>query len=102
MMPTWNKIHIEKQGSWLYRVEDERYWEAELPGVGKWSNERWWKIKPKQHQGRMLGNTGGSVRNDRYIAGLDLPGFARSGEHTYEIQSLMRNSYADFCLKKKK
>src|SRR3546814_8394196 len=67
MMPTWNKIHIEKQGRWLYRVEDERYWEDEFPGVGKWSNDRWWKIKPKQHQ--------------------------RSEEHTSELQSLMRNSY---------
>src|SRR3546814_7799668 len=104
--------------------------------LGKWSNDRWWKIKPKQHQGRMLGNTGGSVRNDPYIAGLDLPGFAslslpgvlriaypqfihyafyvpidsghtkyvgvmRSEEHTSELQSLMSNSYAVFCLKKK-
>src|SRR3546814_4405670 len=25
----------------------------------------------------------------------------RSEEHTYELQSLMRNSYADFCLTKK-
>src|SRR3546814_5989494 len=27
---------------------------------------------------------------------------ARSEEHTSELQSLMRNSYADFCSKKKK
>src|SRR3546814_15823224 len=27
---------------------------------------------------------------------------SRSEEHTSELQSLMRNSYADFCLKKKK
>src|SRR3546814_7652853 len=27
---------------------------------------------------------------------------ARSEEHTSELQSLMRSSYADFCLKKKK
>src|SRR3546814_6946080 len=27
---------------------------------------------------------------------------ARSEEHTYELQSLMRNSYAVFCLKKQK
>src|SRR3546814_7582983 len=27
---------------------------------------------------------------------------SRSEEHTYAIQSLMRNSYADFCLKNKK
>src|SRR3546814_2113164 len=30
------------------------------------------------------------------------PGFSRSEEHTSELQSLMRNSYAVFCLKKKK
>src|SRR3546814_1425271 len=29
------------------------------------------------------------------------PGRARSEEHTSELQSLMRNSYAVFCLKKK-
>src|SRR3546814_1094590 len=29
------------------------------------------------------------------------PMTARSEEHTYELQSLMRNSYAVFCLKKK-
>src|SRR3546814_2735665 len=27
---------------------------------------------------------------------------SRSEEHTFELQSLMRNSYAVFCLKKKK
>src|SRR3546814_4420046 len=39
-------------------------------------------------------------------AGLSLPGTAgsrhRSEEHTSELQSLMRISYAVFCLKKKK
>src|SRR3546814_7928969 len=30
------------------------------------------------------------------------PGGGRSEEHTSELQSLMRNSYAVFCLKKKK
>src|SRR3546814_1292940 len=33
---------------------------------------------------------------------LDLPSIARSEEHTSELQSLMRISYAVFCLKKKK
>src|SRR3546814_9251690 len=36
---------------------------------------------------------------DMLIAGKTLPG--RSEEHTSELQSLMRNSYAVFCLKKK-
>src|SRR3546814_5206701 len=33
-------------------------------------------------------------------AGIGFCGW-RSEEHTSELQSLMRNSYADFCLKKK-
>src|SRR3546814_5812479 len=33
--------------------------------------------------------------------GPGAPGPARSEEHTSELQSLMRNSYAVFCLKKK-
>src|SRR3546814_10501130 len=32
---------------------------------------------------------------------LKRQGFRRSEEHTSELQSLMRNSYAVFCLKKK-
>src|SRR3546814_2589201 len=34
--------------------------------------------------------------------GLDMPNGVRSEEHTSELQSLMRISYAVFCLKKKK
>src|SRR3546814_5947170 len=36
------------------------------------------------------------------IAAFDGPSGARSEEHTSELQSLMRISYAVFCLKKKK
>src|SRR3546814_223715 len=47
-------------------------------------------------------------RSDRHRGGLLRPGFRwppgshRSEEHTSELQSLMRISYAVFCLKKKK
>src|SRR3546814_1256791 len=48
-------------------------------------------------------------RLDAYFAEHDLPrhpleaeGSKRSEEHTSELQSLMRISYAVFCLKKKK
>src|SRR3546814_1525390 len=37
----------------------------------------------------------------RLIAGQDQVAFGRSEEHTSELQSLMRISYAVFCLKKK-
>src|SRR3546814_3910246 len=36
------------------------------------------------------------------VAAHQLDGVARSEEHTSELQSLMRRSYAVFCLKKKK
>src|SRR3546814_4699224 len=59
---------------------------------------------------RLDGATGGRVvagggQPDRAVAGnrddrLDRP--LRSEEHTSELQSLMRISYAVFCLKKKK
>src|SRR3546814_6270763 len=35
-------------------------------------------------------------------AAIQKPGVVRSEEHTSELQSLMRISYAVFCLKKKK
>src|SRR3546814_2147481 len=40
--------------------------------------------------------------NQPRLCGLFIPPFQRSEEHTSELQSLMRNSYAVFCLKKKK
>src|SRR3546814_4796088 len=42
-----------------------------------------------------------SHRHGRTRAGSGLPGCRRSEEHTSELQSLMRISYAVFCLKKK-
>src|SRR3546814_5192580 len=39
-----------------------------------------------------------TMRKDAHTAGQSM----RSEEHTSELQSLMRNSYAVFCLKKKK
>src|SRR3546814_9451864 len=46
------------------------------------------------------GCTTGSLKNEVMACGIGLLG--RSEEHTSELQSLMRISYAVFCLKKKK
>src|SRR3546814_5138570 len=44
-----------------------------------------------------------TIALDRLVQRLDAePGVQRSEEHTSELQSLMRISYAVFCLKKKK
>src|SRR3546814_3211408 len=45
---------------------------------------------------------GTSTMQSRAFAGLANATFVRSEEHTSELQSLMRISYAVFCLKKKK
>src|SRR3546814_6876620 len=42
------------------------------------------------------------VRIDLLVTDIGLSGGMRSEEHTSELQSLMRISYAVFCLKKKK
>src|SRR3546814_5692389 len=48
----------------------------------------------------------GQVDDEHMVLNIDvaptLLSLARSEEHTSELQSLMRNSYAVFCLKKKK
>src|SRR3546814_8893447 len=54
-----------------------------------------------------LNNRGAVLAQDRSrarsaLCARDQGGDGRSEEHTSELQSLMRNSYAVFCLKKKK
>src|SRR3546814_5012419 len=51
------------------------------------------------HTHRAMGHVAGNFDKDDVIRAL--PGNVRSEEHTSELQSLMRNSYAGFCLKKK-
>src|SRR3546814_2571884 len=51
---------------------------------------------------RMLATAGVGMRNpDGRQAEIVLEDVVRSEEHTSELQSLMRNSYAVFCLKQK-
>src|SRR3546814_1443859 len=49
----------------------------------------------------MILNLGGARPNELDKGTLGHPGRFRSEEHTSELQSLMRISYAVFCLKKK-
>jgi phenylpropionate dioxygenase-like ring-hydroxylating dioxygenase large terminal subunit len=74
-MPTWNKTHTERRGRWLYRVQDEVYWEAEFPGLGVWTNRRWWRKKPPEETFN-VGNVGAIKEPDPEIAAQEFPGFA--------------------------
>src|SRR3546814_5529109 len=55
-----------------------------------------------RHAGRAVGDAGDRRRWRQSCLRRRGPALARSEEHTSELQSLMRNSYAVFCLKKKK
>src|SRR3546814_5520709 len=61
-----------------------------------WRGERWWSsvlLLPLQGEGR---------DGDGFCRRSGVTRRMRSEEHTSELQSLMRNAYAGFCLKKKK
>src|SRR3546814_5462770 len=75
-----------------------------------------WSVSPSLEVGlsgdwslRFSGTSGESETSiatrvffNRAEASLALPNYAyKSEEHPSELQSLMRNTYADFCLKKK-
>src|SRR3546814_1803019 len=77
--------------------------------VGKWlpgeDNFPLYREAPEQRAsdygevtGALAGHSPGMVRLDRQSRLV----LSRSEEHTSELQSLMRTSYAVFCLKKKK
>src|SRR3546814_5151683 len=64
--------------------------------------ERFGRDHEIRHLGAVLG--GGEMLADRQTTGIEecRQLLERSEEHTSELQSLMRISYAVFCLKKKK
>src|SRR3546814_4536907 len=62
---------------------------------------RSWRVRQCRIDGRRHHDSGAAIR---YNAGgtAAAPPALRSEEHTSELQSLMRSSYAVFCLKKTK
>lgn len=75
VMPTWNITHIEARGRWIFRVQDEVHWENDLPGLGLWTNKRWWRQKPPE-AAINIGNVGSRQKTDSHIAAQRFPGFA--------------------------
>jgi len=86
VMPAWNKTRIVERDGWLIRVQDEVHWEADFPGLGKWTNRRWWKRVPLPDA---PGNTDGEV--NPVIRDLDLPGFV-----SIRLPGLLRVAYPQF------
>src|SRR3546814_15607479 len=97
----WVRYHLPREEQW-FKVA-EHILENDKPdlmavmfdGTDKIQHQAWpWLDKnllPKNPQG-----------HDKEMREVCLEYFNRSEEHTSELQSLMRISYAVFCLKKKK
>jgi phenylpropionate dioxygenase-like ring-hydroxylating dioxygenase large terminal subunit len=89
-MPTWNVTRIVPQGRWIYRVQDEVHWTADYPGLGTWTNYRWWKKRPPE-QTFNLGNTGAATKVDPVIEAQQFPGFA-----SLSVPGVLRIAYPKF------
>jgi nitrite reductase/ring-hydroxylating ferredoxin subunit len=85
VMPAWNKTRVVEKDGWLIRVQDEVHWEAKFPGLGTFTNRRWWKRMP-------LPDAPGKASDvNPVIAGLDLPGFV-----SIRLPGLLRVAYPHF------
>ncbi|TMR97787.1 aromatic ring-hydroxylating oxygenase subunit alpha [Nonomuraea basaltis] len=89
-MPTWNVTRIVPRGRWIYRVQDEVHWDADFPGVGRWSNKRWWKMRPPEGTFN-IGNTGAPKKTDPIIEAQRFPGFA-----SLSMPGVLRIAYPKF------
>jgi nitrite reductase/ring-hydroxylating ferredoxin subunit len=85
VMPTWNMTRVIERDGWLIRVQDEVHWDAEFPGVGTFSNKRWWKRLPLPDHPGKDGNA------NPVIAGMDLPGFV-----SIRLPGILRVAYPQF------
>lgn len=85
VMPAWNETRIEEHDGWLIRVQDEVHWEADYPGLGRWTNKRWWKRMP-------LPDHPGKAQNiNPVIADMEIPGFV-----SVRLPGLLRVAYPHF------
>ncbi|KQU07099.1 (2Fe-2S)-binding protein [Rhodococcus sp. Leaf7] len=89
-MPVWNTTKIVKRGRWIYRVQLEQFWDADFPGLGKWSSQAWYKTKPPKTTTN-IGNTGSHREVNEVIAAQEFPGFA-----SVSMPGVLRIAYPTF------
>src|SRR3546814_3135820 len=91
------QIHVRHRDAIRYIVSSIWHdWRCALR-EGVWRRKAWAIVLYRLHQytGSFKGN-----REHRKLSHAEKDKYFRSEEHTSELQSLMRISYADFCLKK--
>jgi nitrite reductase/ring-hydroxylating ferredoxin subunit len=68
-LPVWNRTRVlrTESGEWLYRKQEEVNWDADFPGLGHWTQRRWWRKSQTAAKPSDADNV------DPTIASLDLP-----------------------------
>lgn len=89
-MPVWNTTRIVKRDRWIYRVQEEQFWDADFPGLGSWSGNRWYKVKPPKKTTN-IGNTPSHRETNPVIAAQEFPGFA-----SVSMPGVLRIAYPTF------
>lgn len=89
-MPVWNETRIVRRGRWIYRVQEQQHWTAEFPGLGRWDNLAWYKMKPPTSVGN-IGNTSTHRETHPVIAAQEFPGFA-----SVSMPGVLRIAYPTF------
>jgi phenylpropionate dioxygenase-like ring-hydroxylating dioxygenase large terminal subunit len=90
-MPVWNTTRIVPSGRWIFRVQDAQYWDADFPGLGRWTNKRWWKLRPAEDVASNIGNTGAPRKVNPTIQAQNFPGFA-----SLSMPGVLRIVYPNF------
>lgn len=89
-MPVWNTTRVIRRGRWLYRVQEEQFWDADFPGLGRWTGLAWYKSKPPK-QTTNIGNTASHRETNPVIAAQEFPGFA-----SVSMPGVLRIAYPTF------
>src|SRR3546814_3739328 len=91
----------EPQPGWVTATPEMRFKYGSIGAENEAGIPYWiFYVLPRMFPEKLPGPGGYAAFGVAWEAGQELP--VRSEEHTSELQSLMRISYAVFCLKKKK
>src|SRR3546814_4511449 len=87
---------------WMQKLRGSARRPVELPSLSAQDEKLHWLRQPMQSAWSLRITVFSSgVTNTSVLSGVFKASTKRSEEHTSELQSLMRISYAVFCLKKK-
>ena len=89
LMPTWTRTRVDDDESWITRVQTEVHWDADFPGLGRWSNKRWYR---QGSRAQVLGSSPSAAANaNKVIASLNV-----KGNQSIRLPGLLRIVHTKF------